>query len=717
MNATAVRFVRIGGSLLALVTAGCILTLQAARPYEHGLRTDWSHQHIIFSQPRTAEQVAQVAHDARYWQQFVRRNVVRVLSLEDGVSHLDPRPPFASTQDPSAASSDGLWSLNMGTGATAGAGNFPTKYSFSSTTATCSNATSPDFVIFNTGLQASATRASIIAYDNLYSGCSVFGTVPTVYWAYNTTLPGPILGTVKTSPITSLDGSQIAFVQTDGTHGYLVLLRWKANNGTLTSPVAPAFKTAANYPGCTAPCMASFPLRTTATGGTQTNDTTSSIFYDYSGDTAYVGDSVGLLHKYHPFFTTGAPGEVGFPWPIQANVASPNALSSPVYDHVTGNVFLGDASGYFARVNATTGTAIVSARIDYGPGISNDGPILDQTAQKVFVFSSSDGTTQCAGAAPCAAVFQFSTGFSAGTSGTETQVGISSATPNFLYAGDFDDAYYTSANQTGNLYVCGNTGANPIMYQVPITAGAMPATGTSLNTVTTTGSTAACSSVTDVFNPNAAGGLQEIIFFSPQNNGRAALCAGKGCVESFIVTSWQASTAISLGHEILSPNGHTEVAIVAGTSAATEPAWGTTTGAILVDGGVTWIDQGHITAVPLGAWAANHAYAFGARILDSNGKVEVVNTAGTSGVAAPGWSTTVGAKTTDGTVKWINTSTLPVNALQITGGASGIIMDNVVSSGTLAGASQVYFSTLKNQACTSGGTGGCAVQASQVGLK
>ena len=55
------------------------------------------------------------------------------------------------------------------------------------------------------------------------------------------------------------------------------------------------------------------------------------------------------------------------------------------------------------------------------------------------------------------------------------------------------------------------------------------------------------------------------------------------------------------------------------------------------------------------------------------------------------------------------------------GGTSGVIIDNTVGSGTLAGASQVYFSTLSNQACvgngsTGSGSGGCAVQASQAGL-
>jgi hypothetical protein len=105
---------------------------------------------------------------------------------------------------------------------------------------------------------------------------------------------------------------------------------------------------------------------------------------------------------------------------------------------------------------------------------------LDQTLQKVYVFSSNDNSGN-------AAVVQFSTTFASGTSGTKTTVGSSSATPNFLYAGDFDDAYYTSGNATGNLYVCGNTGANPTMYQVPISAGTMPAAGTSLTTATTPG--------------------------------------------------------------------------------------------------------------------------------------------------------------------------------------------------------------------------------------
>jgi hypothetical protein len=70
-------------------------------------------------------------------------------------------------------------------------------------------------------------------------------------------------------------------------------------------------------------------------------------------------------------------------------------------------------------------------------------------------------------------------------------------------------------------------------------------------------------------------------------------------------------------------------------------------------------------------------------------------------VSTNGTSTTVPAAATAG--------------LAVTGGSSGIIMDNI---STTSGASQIYFSSLSNETCagngtTGGGTGGCAVQASQ----
>jgi hypothetical protein len=101
--------------------------------------------------------------------------------------------------------------------------------------------------------------------------------------------------------------------------------------------------------------------------------------------------------------------------------------------------------------------------------------------------------------------------------------------------------------------------------------------------------------------------------------------------------------------------------------------------------------------------------------VDSNNNIEVTQFTGTSGATQPAWALNEGGTTTDGTITWTNLGLNPVAALFESGGTSGIIIDNTVNS---LGASQVYFSTLQDIGCfTSGGTGGCAVQASQQGLQ
>jgi hypothetical protein len=162
------------------------------------------------------------------------------------------------------------------------------------------------------------------------------------------------------------------------------------------------------------------------------------------------------------------------------------------------------------------------------------------------------------------------------------------------------------------------------------------------------------------------------------------------------------------------------VVAVAGTSAATPPAWPATPGALTPNGAtLMFVNQGSPTLTPLPSWAPTTHFAAHARILDSNGNVEVLTLpafGGFSGAGLPNWSTVIGHTTPDGPLTWINAGPLPSAALAAAGGTSGFIIDNVVGSGTQVGASQVYFSTLGPQACT-GGTGGCAVQASQSGLQ
>ena len=80
----------------------------------------------------------------------------------------------------------------------------------------------------------------------------------------------------------------------------MVLLKW-ARGGTVTGPVTPSLVLPAAYPLCPKPCMTQIPLL--AGGGvTPTDDTTSSVYYDYTNDIGWVGDGSGWLHQISGMF-------------------------------------------------------------------------------------------------------------------------------------------------------------------------------------------------------------------------------------------------------------------------------------------------------------------------------------------------------------------------------------------------------------------------------
>jgi hypothetical protein len=451
---------------------------------------------------------------------------------------------------------------------------------------------------------------------------------------------------------------------------------------------------------------------------TPANDTTSSVFYDYSGDAAYVGDNHGWLHKFSPVFKGPLAEVTTGGWPVQVNPGNPTTISSPVYDFASGDVFVGDYGGFLYRVSPTGGVTI-SGQLDYGTGIV-DSPEVDSTAGWVYVFASSDGSASCTAGAACAAVYQLSTSFIAGDFGSEVTVGASVVyetlpNPNPLYDGGFDSAYGNSLNASGSLYVCGNTGGPPVLYRIPIEAGVMGEvnTGPFLSNANTP-----CSPVTDVFNANATGGATEWIFASVQTGGEQSACASGGCVMNLKDTAWLASNAYSVGQEILDTSLHIEVVEIAGTSGSLVPTWNGTTGGPTTDGSVKWLDQGALSTTTPAAWIGGHHYRSGTLILDPGNNIELVTTSGISGTLIPTFSPTAGGTTTDGTVVWTNLGAIATYALAAAGGASGIIIDDTIISGTFAGTSQVYFSTLSNQTtCGTSISVGCAVQASQSALQ
>jgi hypothetical protein len=451
-------------------------------------------------------------------------------------------------------------------------------------------------------------------------------------------------------------------------------------------------------------------------GGANLDDRSSSPYYDYTNDIAWVGGAGGWLHKITGAFK-GVPTEVTTGFPVQVN--SGNILSSPIYDRITKSVFVGDlfsGGGFLYRVDASSGAVTQSGKLDSAIGPDS---ILDATNGLIYVFASSDGSTLCTGGAACAAVYALPTNFIAGSKGQEVTIGdsviLGSGSPNPVYVGAFDSAYINSIGASGNMYVCGNTGGPPTLYRISIAAGVMnsPAPGAPL---TPAADSPGCSPVTDFVNPNSGAKSAELLFVSTRTSGWP--CSGQGCLMNYVSQPWQPLMQVSTGQEILvltSANfAYIQVALNNGTTGSTMPSWPSVFGTATTDGSVTWVNQGGTSVVPLSTWTAGGTYSIQDRITDGV-NVEICVVAGQSGGTAPAWNPNIGGNTSDNTVTWVNAGTWPSNKLAVAGGTGGIIVDNASSS---PGASQIYFFNVADELCpTSGGTGVCAVQVSQGSLQ
>ena len=580
---------------------------QLPRPHISSVH-DWTHHHLIYSQPSTWVSAWHAQQDPRYWQQKIRRGEMNqpreafgaseattmretIDSREFGESRRwensnDDRPgaewarnPFRFRgptppgwyQHPREISFERDWGTSLGVNGSTGvpvAGTtwfpvYPAKFSFNvASTPDCTN----DYVVFPTNLTgASGGQASIVAYNKLYSaptGTTFCGTTaPSVYWSYNTNLNatgGKTTGTIATSPILSVDGTKVAFIENNGGAGAVLhLLKWKAGDGgAIGTAVNPT--TATTWTSCpTGACMISI------TFANASADTGSSPFYDYTHDALYVGDDAGALHKFiNVFGISGSPpSEVTTsPWPFDVDAAF--ALNSPVLDGASGNIFVDDLNGTLSYIRETFST-VGTCKAGSPPCIGSttvvpsqihsliDAPIVDSSTQKVFVFYANyDGTNM--------AVVQSDTALSANVSA----LAGSKLNQRHMHAGAFDNTYLSGTGNTGRLYLCGGSATGqPTLMRVgfnnsattfPNATGTMNATVDATPTLLVVSSlnTVDCGPLTEFFNANAAAASQDQLFFGVAGDSTSATCiaAGVGCVMSVNITN--TPVALTIGSSI-----------------------------------------------------------------------------------------------------------------------------------------------------------------------
>jgi hypothetical protein len=489
-----------------------------------GLPQDWSHRHVVFSNPPTLPTLLAIRQDPRLLHQWLKFNV------HGRINHQAAQEPevFDRERDRDPETEKGVdWSVTLGIAGThLPISMYPAKYSFDiKAPPDCTN----DFVVFPTFSGGSATQATIVAYNQLYSTQGSVGGFcnhngPSVKWAYRTRG-----GAIRSSPVLSLDGKKVAWVTAGGGNVKVLTIGTTGSNGaSVTAPAVPG--TGNNAVD-----------RTVILNGAR-NVSASSLFVDYTADVAYVGDDGGVLHKLTGVFggtlaevTTGG-------WPITVSSATAH-LTGPVFDLVTKNIFVANNLGHLFYVRETGSTSgacasgappcLGSTVITFASGAAIvDPPIVDSSTGRVFTeIGNADGLT--------AELLQADTAL-----GSVVRVVAGRQDANVLRTGAFDNNYFTNVS-TGFFYFCGKNFANsrPTLFRIGFNgAGVMSSAIDTATPVPLATGPSSCSPAAEIFN-NGSAPAKDWLFISVANHCAGAGGGIAGCIMSFDITSGMPAAA------------------------------------------------------------------------------------------------------------------------------------------------------------------------------
>jgi hypothetical protein len=482
------------------VLAPALCAQEATAPKHIGVPQDWSQRHIVFSRDALAQHPDLLDREPRVLHQAIQR--------------WQPPSPgvFQGIEQPSVSAKARKlhrdWNVALG-GHVSGH-MFPAKFSFDPAAAPdCTN----DYVVFGLNVAGvAAGRPNLVAFNNLYSDpvnnnglCdpSNGGTGLSVLFAYNITTP-TTTGKIVTSPILSLDGTKIGFVESIGTSAVFHVLTWAAGDGTLAVAADPTGK------------------MTSLTFSTVTS-TTSAPWIDYSNDIVYLGNDAGQIFQITGVFN-GTPTLSGAPWPV--TLSTNFHLTAPVFDIDRHALMVGSANGTLYKIDTNNGAVtslVVGASGQTSPGIVAP-PIVDVTNGTTFVVSANDGTTAVLVEADTASLTQLS----------KARIGMGSSgapgTSMNIYEPAFTNQYYNNPS-SGDIRLCGtgDTDTTPYQYAFGFTGRTMKTT-VSFKQQLLTSTLARCTGWTEFFNPNVNGGTDFFFFGLNQDCTAPGTGITDGCV-------------------------------------------------------------------------------------------------------------------------------------------------------------------------------------------
>jgi hypothetical protein len=560
-----------GGRFAALLLLPCgilplVIAPRTSAPIAAPAFHDWTSHHIIYPQYGTSRALDAARIDPRApmrWRETEQRQLAqRQINIFAAQRLLQFRyrggPPvqrFPQRRPPVNMQRD--WSINLGTAGTA-ISMYPAKFSFNTTaTPSCS----ADFVVFPVNTGGTTTQPNLVAFNNLYSGTTGgtgkcnrtvsgndTGTAATVMWSYNIQALGGGVGAVPASPVLSLDGNKVAFVESaTGQPAHFHVLAWKNGDGKDTKLQNTLKPVTLKAPfSTTAPANGSGQVTDLVLG--TSSSTLSSPFIDYSNDNAYVGNDAGVVYRIKNIFCTTAACIASNSQPaLDSTWGSGGALTiggtcagtsgrltAPVLNFPTYTLFVGCADGrLYAISSAGTVTSIV-----VGDGVGSkafggivDPPVVDPVNDYVYAVSGS------AGGGANGVLLQAPIDLSSSVAvpiGSGNQCNIHSPTPN--------NAYFTSPTTAGALmYVAGTLGTVGPCTATGATGGTGEIFGVTFTATgkLTAGAPAKATSglanpgnefapILEFFNPNIGGG-EDLLFF-------AVLCTGAN-MASYNVTS------------------------------------------------------------------------------------------------------------------------------------------------------------------------------------